>query len=143
MQVITNNFKFKDMIKFNPNKVIMIVMHHRCGNGDVESIHNTHLKNGWAGIGYHYYIRKDGKVYQGRPVQYVGSHCQGNNSCAIGVCLEGDFRKEKPTTEQIQSAKELVIHIRKMFPKATRILNHKDLFPTQCPVVDLASIIKG
>ena len=138
MNVITNNFKFKDMTKLNPSKVVIIVVHHRGGNGTVESIHNQHLKQGWAGIGYHYYIRKDGSVYQGRPVHYVGSHCKGNNSCSIGICFEGNFQKEKPTKEQIQSGKELVKHIKKMYPRIGKVVNHRDLFPTACPCMDLA-----
>ena len=45
-----------------------IILHHRAGNGDVQSIHQTHLANGWSGIGYHFYVRKDGSVYLGRPI---------------------------------------------------------------------------
>lgn len=142
MNVIVNNFKFKDLVKFNPSKVIMIIVHHRGGNGDVNSIHQQHLRQGWSGIGYHYYIRKDGQVYQGRPVHYVGSHCKGNNSCAIGICFEGNFKKEKPTAEQIKSGKELVKHIKKMHPKIYKVMNHRDLYPTECPCMDLAKEVR-
>ena len=31
-----------------------IIIHHRAGDGDVQSIHNAHLNNGGSGIGYHY-----------------------------------------------------------------------------------------
>lgn len=145
MNVITNNFKFNEskLTQLKYNKVVLIILHHRCGNGDVQSIHAQHLKNGWAGIGYHYYIRKDGQIYQGRPIKYVGSHCAGNNSCSIGVCLEGDFRKEKPTDEQIKSLNELVPHIRKMYKNIKRVLNHKDLYPTACPVINLKALVKN
>lgn len=136
--VITNNFKFKDLVKFNSSKVYLIVMHHRGGNGDVKSIHDQHIKQGWSGIGYHYYIRKDGKIYQGRPIYYVGSHCKGNNSCSVGICLEGNFQKEKPTEAQLKSARELIPHIKKMLPNIKRVVNHRDLFPTACPCMDLA-----
>ena len=62
MNIIKNDFTFKQMNKLNPNKVLLIVFHHRGGNGDVQSIHQQHLRQGWAGIGYHYYISKDGTV---------------------------------------------------------------------------------
>ena len=90
MKLVKSNLQFNmsKLQKLIPNKVLLVVLHHRAGNGTVESIHAQHLKNGWAGIGYHFYIRKDGTVYEGRPIAYVGSHCKGNNSCSIGVCLE-------------------------------------------------------
>ena len=144
MNIVKTSLVFKaDKLKRNnKSKVILIILHHACAQGlDVEKIHNMHLKNGWAGIGYHYYIRTDGTVYEGRPNYYVGSHCSGNNSCSIGVCFEGDFRKTKPTKEQIESCKELCKVIKKQFPKVYKILNHKDLYPTLCPVVDLKEMV--
>lgn len=143
MQVVKTNLKMNEskLVKLNPNKVLLVIFHHRGGNGDVESIHAQHLKQGWAGIGYHYYIRKDGTVYQGRPIQYVGSHCKGNNSCSIGVCLEGNFLKEKPTDEQLKAAKELYKHIKKMFNKVYKAINHRDVYPTKCPVYDIAGAV--
>lgn len=141
MKVIKNNFTFKQMNKLNPNKVKLVVYHHRGGNGDVQSIHQQHIKQGWAGIGYHYYIRKDGTVYQGRPIQYVGSHCSGNNSCSIGVCLEGNFQKEQPTNEQLKAAVEIYRWIRRMYPSVYKAVNHRELYPTACPCYDLAGYV--
>ena len=141
MNIIKNDFTFKQMNKLNPNKVLLVVFHHRGGNGDVQSIHQQHLKQGWAGIGYHYYIRKDGTVYQGRPIQYVGSHCKGNNNCAIGVCLEGNFSKEQPTQKQLNSCVEIYKWIKRMYPRVYKAVNHKDLFPTACPCYPLAEYV--
>lgn len=135
------NFNYNKLVRLNPKRVVLIVLHHRCGNGTIESIHQAHLKRGWAGCGYHYYIRKDGTVYQGRPTEYVGSHCIGNNSCSIGICFEGDFRKEKPTHEQLIACKELEHELRNKFTTIKRVLNHKDLCQTLCPVVDLKKLV--
>ncbi len=126
----------------NTSSIIMIILHHRAGDGDIESIHQQHLNKGWAGIGYHYYIRKDGTIYQGRPIEYVGAHCPNNNSKSIGICLEGDFRKVQPTKEQLQSCKELVQTLRLNIPSIKRVLNHSDLYATACPVVNLKELIK-
>lgn len=124
------------------SNIIMIILHHRAGDGDIESIHQQHLNKGWAGIGYHYYIRKDGTIYQGRPIEYVGAHCPNNNSKSIGICFEGDFRKVQPTKEQLQSCKELVQTLRLNIPSIKRVLNHNDLYATACPVVNLKELIK-
>lgn len=126
----------------NTSSIIMIILHHRAGDGDIESIHQQHLNKGWAGIGYHYYIRKDGTIHQGRPIEYVGAHCPNNNSKSIGICLEGDFRKVQPTEEQLQSCKELVQALRTNIPSIKRVLNHNDLYATACPVVNLKELIK-
>ncbi len=134
---------------FNTNKlqtrrtsdIVLIILHHRCGEGGVESIHQQHIKQGWAGIGYNYYIRFSGEVCEGRPVQYIPSHCQGNNGKSIGICLEGDFRKQQPTKLQMDNLRELIKELKSKYPSIKRVLNHNDLYATQCPVVNLKEMI--
>jgi len=109
-----------------------IILHHRAGNGDVMSIHQGHLGNGWSGIGYHFYVRKDGSVYRGRPIGTVGAHCTGYNDKSIGVCFEGNFETEKMTSKQIQSGRELVQHLKGLYPNAS-IKRHCELGSTACP----------
>lgn len=135
------SFNTSKLTILNPKKIQFIILHHRCGNGDVVSIHEQHKRQGWAGIGYHFYIRKDGIIYTGRPTKYVGSHCKGNNSCSLGICLEGDFRKEKPTKEQIKALKELVKDLKSEFPTIRKVMHHSELYPTACPVVNLKKMI--
>lgn len=119
-----------------------IILHHACMNGSIEDVHHLHLSQGWAGIGYNYYIRVDGQVYKGRPLEYIPSHCAKNNASSIGICLEGDFRKVKPTEKQIESLKELVKYLKETFPNIKNVYNHRDLFKTLCPVVDLKKMIQ-
>lgn len=137
-------FRKDRLQKFDKSKVTKIVMHHIAAKQmTVEQIHNLHLKNGWAGIGYHYYIRKDGHVYIGRPIEYIGGHCLGQNSISVGIALEGDFRYEQPTDAQIKSVRELIPEILKVYPTIKRVYNHKDLYPTACPVVNLKEMVTG
>ena len=109
-----------------------IVMHHRAGNGDADSIHKQHLSQGYSGIGYHYYVRKNGQVFQGRPIDKVGAHCKGYNDKSVGVCFEGNFENEKPTKEQLKAGNNLVKYILNLYPQA-KIVGHKDLMSTACP----------
>lgn len=134
-------FNTKEMLRRSTQYIVLIILHHRAGDGDIESIHKQHINRGWAGIGYHYYIRKDGEVYTGRPIEFIGAHCPNNNQKSIGICLEGDFRKEQPTDEQLKSCKELVEMLRQRIPSIKRVLNHSDLYATQCPVVNLKGMI--
>ena len=44
---------------------------------------------GWADIGYHYVIRRNGVVEKGRPIEEEGAHAKGHNGDSIGICLVG------------------------------------------------------
>lgn len=44
----------------------------------VEELEKIHRRRGFRGIGYHYYIRRDGTVVNTRPLEVVGAHCKGN-----------------------------------------------------------------
>ena len=53
-----------------------------------------HRQRGWlsdSGIscGYHYIVRRDGRIEVGRPEQEVGSHVKGHNSTSIGIVWVG------------------------------------------------------
>lgn len=44
--------------------------------------------------GYHYYITRQGQVYQTRHEQLVGAHAVGYNQHSVGVCYEGGLTPE-------------------------------------------------
>ena len=75
-----------------------IVLHHSAGTGSVEDVHRIHRGQGWPGIGYHFYVRKNGEVYRGRPEEQIGTHTAHYNASTIGVCFEGNFEQEKSIT---------------------------------------------
>lgn len=60
---------------------------------------------GWKDVGYHYVVRRSGKVEVGRfengdsvlEGREIGAHVKGHNSDALGVCWVG---KTKPTDAQ-------------------------------------------
>lgn len=109
-----------------------IILHHAAGNGSVESVHNYHKGLGWSGIGYHYYVRKDGSIYRGRPEEMVGGHTSGYNYCSIGVCTEGNFETDVMSDAQREAIRALVLDIRTRYPD-TQTIRHKDVAATACP----------
>lgn len=124
--------RFADMDKEN---VRYIVIHHTGVNVDqtVETINNFHKNNrGWAGIGYHFYIRQDGSVYKGRPMTVRGVHTPSANSISLGVALAGDFSIHQPTDEQKDSLVDLIRWIFKNYKKL-EIKGHNDFDPSECP----------
>lgn len=87
------------------DEVKKIIIHHTAGSGgeSVEDIHAYHQRQGWAGIGYHYFIDRNGTVYRGRPDWAKGAHAYGYNSDSIGVCLAGNFSDTVPFLGQLRS----------------------------------------
>lgn len=91
MQIIETNLPTNGSFS-RRNKTDEIILHHaEASRASVEEVNRWHLERGWTGIGYHFYIRKDGKVYRGRPEWAVGAHAQGCNSRAIGYLLRGQL----------------------------------------------------
>ena len=111
-----------------------IILHHRAGNGDVKSIHKQHLNQGYSGIGYNFYIRKDGSVYAGRPMECAGAHTVNYNFSSVGVCFEGDFHNHDTamSREQMDAGAELIRYLMGRYPNA-EIKKHGDMSSTACP----------
>ena len=117
-----------------------IVIHHSVSPGmtTVEQIHQWHRAKGWAGIGYHYVVRSDGTVWQGRPEDTQGAHAFDSstrqaNSDGIGICLCGNFEEGSPPTEaQLQALAELIKDIWTRYPGIS-VIGHRDVCATACP----------
>ena len=117
------------------SKTDTLVLHHQGTNvrQSVEQIHNYHKNtNGWAGIGYHFYVRTNGEIFEGRPIEYVGAHAYGFNSTSIGICFEGNFEVETMSDAQKEAGKWLVAYIKGIYP-IEKVVGHRDLMATACP----------
>lgn len=129
--------RFRSLV--NRDATDVIILHHIGNtNADVSAatVHKWHLANGWAGIGYHYVIRKDGTIERGRPRDTVGAHCYGENEHSIGVNLVGNFETAWPTDAQIDAAERLVARLCLIYglrPDADTIKGHRDFNATACP----------
>lgn len=133
MNIIETNLSFNTMdIRKSTNRIIL---HHSGVNvrQSIQIIHDYHkATNGWAGIGYHFYIRTDGSIYRGRPENTVGAHAGGNNSDSIGICFEGNYSEETMTKEQENSGKELLNYLKEKY-NVNVIQKHYILNKTDCP----------
>lgn len=108
------------------------ILHHAACNASPGQIHDWHKAKGWAGIAYHFYIRKDGTIYRGRNIKWIGGHTTGYNSCSVGVCFEGNFENEQMPTAQIQAGREIVDYLMEYYP-GIEFRKHKDFQATACP----------
>lgn len=133
MNIIETNLQFTSLSK--RDKTNRIILHHSGVSvlQSVEVIHNYHKNtNKWAGIGYHFYVRKDGSIYRGRPEEMIGAHAYGANSDSIGICAEGDFNNETMSEVQKNAIKELVAYLKEKY-NITKVQRHSDTIATSCP----------
>lgn len=106
---------------------------------DAKSIDLFHKKMGFDAIGYHYVIKRDGKVEIGREEQMVGAHVLGMNRKSLGVCLIGGVNSRgEPennfTKKQFLSLKRLNHKLKQKYPDA-EVLGHHDIpgVSKECP----------
>jgi N-acetyl-anhydromuramyl-L-alanine amidase AmpD len=131
MEIIETNLNFNSNYSIRNGNPPGFVLHHAAANGSVYDVHNWHLANGWAGIGYHFYVRKDGSVYRGRPEDWIGSHTYGHNS-KIGICAEGNFETDQMSAAQKNAIIELLEYLRGKYGNQP-VYGHRDLDATACP----------
>lgn len=145
IDIVETNLKFNSLSERSYTD--QIVIHHTgCNDIDAsaEQIHGWHLNQGWAGIGYHYVVRKDGTIERGRPEWAVGSHAYGENSHTIGIHLSGDFEQAEPTSKQVEKCAMLIADIADRYGlpiNRDTVVGHGELMSTDCPGTNLQALI--
>lgn len=135
MNVITVNLPTNGSFK-RRNSTDEIILHHaEAKSASVEEVNRWHLERGWTGIGYHFYIRKDGRIYRGRPEWAVGAHAQGHNGRSVGICVEGSYMTETMPKAQFEALVGLVREEMAKYPGA-KVLRHRDVNSTDCPGIN-------
>jgi N-acetyl-anhydromuramyl-L-alanine amidase AmpD len=127
-------------------RIDMIIIHcsaTRCDRsftvGDLEACHRA---KGYNGIGYHYYITRDGRIHPCRSEEAVGAHARHYNAHSIGVCYEGGLDEKGCSADTRTPAQKAALHtvltsLKIDYPNAV-ILGHRDLpwVRKSCPGFD-------
>lgn len=92
-------------------------------------------KPAWPDVPYHFYISVDGKLAEGRELNFVGdTNTEYDPTGHLLVTLEGNFEEETPSDAQMKTTRKLVQYLAKKFRvPASRIGSHKDYAKTACP----------
>ena len=126
--------------------ITLIVIHCSAVRPDQTSsaaqIDTWHRQRGFKlGIGYHYVVRRNGEIEQGRPEWLAGAHCMNHNKYSIGVCYEGGLNArgqpaDTRTPEQKAALRTLLEMLHRRYPNAV-IVGHHDLNPQKaCPCIE-------
>lgn len=105
-----------------------VVREHLCG------IVGSHLHRRYGDIGYHFVIDYAGRIWEGRSLLYEGAHVAQQNASNLGVMLLGNFEKQEPAEDQINSLSKLTALLLRHYPIAREsIFGHCDLGYSVCP----------
>jgi LysM repeat protein len=124
-----------------------IIIHHSAtDDGNALSFYRSHRSRGWDSLGYHFVVdngsdgKQDGQIEVSPrwTKQQDGAHCRasGMNSIGIGICLVGNFSKDRPSRAQLESLAYLVKVLQKQYRIPERnIIGHGrvPLARTECP----------
>lgn len=111
---------------------------------DIKVINQWHKERGFKCIldngdtihvGYHFFIKSDGTIQEGRPLDKQGAHCYGQNKNSVGICLHGR-EKEDFTVEQFTALATLIRELWSEYPGLT-IHGHNEFADKACPVYDI------
>ncbi|MEM1445833.1 MAG: peptidoglycan recognition family protein [Planctomycetota bacterium] len=130
----------------NPlNGVNRITVHHAGGQAfwatdarstykTLESIRGGHRSNGWADIGYHFIVDRDGRVLEGRNLRYQGAHVSENNEHNVGVMVLGNFNEQSPSRRQLTALNATLNALAAAYQVPVhRVYTHRELGKTACP----------
>ncbi|MCK4343377.1 MAG: N-acetylmuramoyl-L-alanine amidase [Phycisphaerae bacterium] len=137
---------------------IIVVHHSAARQATPQSMHRYHRDvRKWSnGLGYHFVIGNgvnypDGKLYVGPrwKRQITGAHCASPagryigtwypnnhfNEHGIGICLIGNFERERPTARQLQTLKDLIaVLVREAGVSPSQVYGHGEItHKTACP----------
>lgn len=137
-----------DRIPVRPGRWKYIVIHHSAADtGSLQSMDHYHryrrkMENGLA---YHFVIGNgrgmpNGQIAIGNRwrTQIKGGHLASDalNEVAIGICLVGNYEKNRPTAEQMRSLYALTAYLmQRTRTAATAVRTHRQINtkPTECP----------
>lgn len=133
MNIVQETYSWAYPLTPRNKRITRLILHHAAAKTcTAQRIHNWHIANGWAGIGYHYFVRKDGTIYKGRPDDTVGAHAGNNNFDSIGICFEGNFDKEQMNDTQKEIGRQLVAELKEKYC-IKKVQKHSDVNATGCP----------
>lgn len=125
-------------------KIERIIVHCTATRDDVSAstVRSWHLDRGWRDIGYHFLIRIDGNIEQGRPLNEVGAHTKGHNRGSLGIAYAGGLDadgtpRDTRTDEQMAALVMLCMSLMVTIPEIDSVHGHNEFSSKACPCFDV------
>ena len=108
---------------------------------DVSVMRKWHLDRGWSDVGYHFFIKKDGTLQEGRPLNRTPAAQRGHNTGTIAICLHG-LDVFKFTREQFRTLYSLCDRIDMAYERQVTFHAHNEVAAKACPVFDVKQVLQ-
>ena len=110
-------------------------------NISIRTVDEWHRKRGLLKIGYHFFVKRDGKIEVGRNPNEVGAHTKEHDLDSVSICLAGGLDNKGDvssnySTKQLESLFILIKTLKHIHPDA-KVVGHSDLGGTNCPAFDV------
>lgn len=140
-----------------PNRSVLRVFVH-CSASDhphhdnVRTMRQWHKQRGWSDVGYHYFIRKSGRLEIGRPISKTpaaqggksnlrkGRKTPAGNRRTIAICCHG-LAKDKFTEAQFNTLRDLCNQINDAYDGKVTFHGHREVAYKECPVFDYKAVL--
>lgn len=135
LNIINAGLRFNESLEpLNLSRVDSISLHHMAHKtADIYAVHQWHLAKGWKGIGYGFWVSKDGKIYEGRGM-YQNAGVEGQNGHIISIGFQGDYNQEtEMPTAQFNAGVGLIAYLKAKVPSIKYVDGHCRWNPTSCP----------
>lgn len=99
----------------------------------------------WLDIPYHYLIDLDGKIYEGRPIEYAGdTNTEYDPLGHALIVVMGNYDEVEPNTAQLDSVVDMMTMLAKKYRLSVDVIaGHKDhSAQTACPGKHLDKYLK-
>ncbi len=125
-------------------KINKIIIHctatPECRDVSISDVRRWHVEErGWRDVGYHFLIRLDGTIEEGRPIEQTGAHTRGHNWDSIGIAYVGGLDTNmKPLDTRTEEQKEALVDLLCQLKDAYngKIYGHRDFSNKECPSFD-------
>jgi hypothetical protein len=138
----------------NVNTITKLTVHHdaiphdtRSADEVMKQIMQTHVNQGWPGMAYHYYIHRDGNIYQVNKHEWVTWH-DTRNWDSLGIVVNGYFHPPQNNNPkgQLPTLKFILDNLCTQHPEFPAgfkdVLGHRERSSTACPGDTLFPYVK-
>lgn len=102
----------------------------------VRVAHRNAKGGGYADIGYHFIVDRDGRIWEGRSLKFQGAHVRNHNEGNIGIMCLGNFEVQSPSPKQLAGlSKQVRAMMARYNVPVRRVYTHREWSGAQtlCP----------
>ena len=91
-------------------RINQLIIHHSAVSTSIgpDRIAKMQVAQGKPAIGYHFFISRNGEIFQTNPLTAIAAHTDGHDQASIGICFAGNFTRRSPSVGQLNAGRSLI-----------------------------------